>query len=110
MLQLNAFTLAIFVVYYSMIRNDNKGEKDMSLVAEIVVVQGNTNLDVDGWKVCSFWDTDSDGMEFMNYEVAYWRAGSLDWSSLNGCLNYFTCVDRALDFYEGATGTIVGAA
>ena len=31
LLQLNAFTLAIFVVYYSMIRNDNKqkGVNDM---------------------------------------------------------------------------------
>mgnify|MGYP003653196438 CR=1 FL=1 len=31
MLQLNAFTLVIFVVYYSMIRNDNKqkGVNDM---------------------------------------------------------------------------------
>ena len=36
----------------------------MSLTAEIVVEQGNTNLDVDGWRVCSFWDTDSEGMEF----------------------------------------------
>ena len=27
----------------------------MSLVSEIVVEQGNENLDVDGWRVCSFW-------------------------------------------------------
>ena len=110
MLQLKPWYSQGFVVYYSMIRNDNKGDNDMSLTAEIVVEQGNTNLDADGWKVCSFWDTDSDGMEFVNYEVAYWRGGSIDWGSLNGCLNYFTCIDRALDFYEGATGTIVGAA
>ena len=69
LLQLKPWEYQGFVVYYSMIRNDNKGEKDMSLVAEIVVEQGNTNLEVDGWKVCSFWDTDSDGMEFMNQRL-----------------------------------------
>ena len=72
----------------------------MSLVTEVVVEQGNTNFDVDGWKVCSFWDTDCDGMEFMNYEVAYWRGGSIDWASTNNCLNYFNCIDKALDYYE----------
>ena len=41
----------------------------MSLVSEIVVEQGNENLDVDGWRVCSFWDEDVDGNEFMNFEV-----------------------------------------
>ena len=38
----------------------------MTHVAEIVVEQGNENLDVDGWRVCSFWDEDVDGNEFMN--------------------------------------------
>ena len=32
MLQLKPFTLAIFVVYYSMIRNDNKQKKENDMI------------------------------------------------------------------------------
>ena len=79
----------------------------MSLSAEIVVEQGNPNLDVDGWRVCSFLDTDVDGNEFTNYEVAYWRNGGIEWASVNGCLEYFTCLDRALDLFSDASGVLV---
>ena len=71
-------------------------------VAEIVVEQGNTNLDVDGWRVCSFWDEDTDGAEFLNFEVAYWRGGSIEWASLNNCLRYFRSWSDAVDWYEDA--------
>ena len=74
----------------------------MSLVSEIVVEQGNENLDVDGWRVCSFWDEDVNGNEFMNFEVAYWRNGGIEWASLNDCLNYFRTLSDALDWYEDA--------
>ena len=79
----------------------------MSMIAEIIVEQGSTNFYVDGWKVCSFWDTDSDGLEFMNYEVGYWRGGDIDWASKNNCLRYFTCLDQALDCYSDVTGEVV---
>jgi len=76
-------------------------------VAEIVVEQGNTNLDVDGWRVCSFWDEDTDGAEFLNFEVAYWRGGSIEWASLNNCLRYFRSWSDAIDFYEDAIEGVV---
>ena len=80
----------------------------MSLVSEIVVEQGNPNFDVDGWRVCSFVDTDLETCEdFTNYEVAYWRGGSVEWGSVNGCLEYFSCLDRALDFFSEASGVLV---
>ena len=71
-------------------------------VAEIVVEQGNENLDVDGWRVCSFLDEDVDGNTFTNFEVAYWRNGGIEWASLNDCLNYFSNISDALDWYEDA--------
>ena len=71
-------------------------------VAEIVVEQGNENLDVDGWRGCSFQDTDVNDNEFTNFEVAYWRNGGIEWASLNNCLNYFRTLSDALDWYEDA--------
>ena len=80
----------------------------MSLVAEIVVEEGNEDLSIDGWRVCSFEEMDIETCEeFTNYEVAYWRGGSIEWSSLNGCLEYFRCFDRALDFYGEAAGVCI---
>ena len=72
----------------------------MSFVGEIVVEQGNENLDVDGWRVCSFLDEDVDGNTFTNFEVAYWRNGGIEWASLNDCLNHFSTWSDAIDFYE----------
>ena len=72
----------------------------MSLNVNEIVIEEGDDFNVDGWKVCSFWDEDCDGMEFMNYEVAYWRGGSIDWASTNNCLKYFDCIDKALDYYE----------
>tara|TARA_Y100001963_G_C6455345_1_gene297678 strand:- start:29 stop:406 length:378 start_codon:yes stop_codon:yes gene_type:complete len=83
-----------------------KGEKLMSHVAEIVVEQGNNDFMVDGWRVCSFIDDDVDGNTFTNYEVAYWRGGSIEWAASNGCLEYFRCIDRALDYFEDIVGGI----
>ena len=74
----------------------------MSLVSEIVVEQGNENFDVDGWRVCSFEDTDVDGNQFTNFEVAYWRGGSIEWASLNDCLEYFRTWSDAINWYEDA--------
>ena len=74
----------------------------MSLVGEIVVREGNEDLNVDGWRVCSFLDEDVNGNEFMNFEVAYWRNGGIEWASLNNCLNYFSTLSDALDWYEDA--------
>ena len=71
-------------------------------VAEIVVEQGNENLDVDGWRVCSFQDTDVNDNEFTNFEVAYWRNGGIEWASLNDSLHYFRTLSDALDWYEDA--------
>ena len=55
----------------------------MSLVSEIVVREGNEDLNVDGWRVCSFQDEDVNGNQFTNFEVAYWRNGGVEWASLN---------------------------
>jgi hypothetical protein len=74
----------------------------MSLVGEIVVREGNEDLNVDGWRVCSFLDEDVNGNEFTNFEVAYWRGGGIEWASLNNCLNYFSTLSDALDWYEDA--------
>ena len=79
----------------------------MSLVAEIVVEHGNQNLDVDGWRVCSFLDEDVDGNEFTNFEVAYWRGGSIEWASLNNCLEYFGSWSDAINFYEDAIEGVI---
>ena len=74
----------------------------MSLVGEIVVREGDEDLNVDGWRVCSFQDEDGDGNEFTYFEVAYWRNGGVEWASLNDCLNYFSNISDALDWYEDA--------
>ena len=79
----------------------------MSLVSEIVVEQGNENLDVDGWRVCSFQDTDVDGDTFTNFEVAYWRNGGVEWASLNDSLHYFRSWSDAIDFYEDIVQGVV---
>ena len=52
----------------------------MSLVGEIVVREGNEDLNVDGWRVCSFLDEDVNNNTFMNFEVAYWRNGGVEWA------------------------------
>ena len=79
----------------------------MSCVAEIVVEQGNENLDVDGWRVCSFEDTDVDGNEFTNFEVAYWRNGGIEWASLNDSLHYFRSWSDAVNWYEDAIEGVI---
>ncbi len=79
----------------------------MSLVSEIVVERGDENLDVDGWRVCSFQDEDMDGNQFTNFEVAYWRNGGVEWASLNDCLEYFGTWSGAIDFYEDIVQGVV---
>ena len=76
-------------------------------VAEIVVEQGNENLDVDGWRVCSFQDTDVNDNEFTNFEVAYWRNGGIEWASLNDSLHYFGTWSDAVNFYEDAIEGVI---
>ena len=72
-------------------------------LGEMVVVRGEADTSVNGWRYCTFWDIDVDGNRFLNHEVANWVNGGIEWASENNQLEYFRTSVAAIGHFNRVT-------
>ena len=77
-------------------------------LGEMVVVRGNTDTSVNGWRYCTFWDIDVDGNRFLNHEVANWVNGGIEWAANNNQLEYFRTSVAAIGHFNRVTSNEIG--